>query len=314
MNIAKSRIVPFTTLIITGSDNFEDFRNEVSEWCRSDSFNPQGKVYILDCIDKRLSVGNKYGLKDMCPTAGFSLRTIFLIVLRIKPSISIDFCLTPLSRTIQFFSRSGRTFSRRGIYSFFLTSAGYKCSGEMSLRDCIPGLFNDPGNELFGFRTTSKVKMNLRRQETTDSNQTDKSDADMNIDLGEIPAETGRRLLWVPKRTTEKGVWNDFIKLTYFAQKTNCRISAHFKTEQTFQKFSSVFFIKGRKMDLDRYITPIIGGKLNEIIFGDRGIEYEKIIFSFGITNEYRSLFFKLKKEGGQSKITTIQKIDKELK
>ena len=92
------------------------------------------------------------------------------------------------------------------------------------------------------------------------------------------------------------------------------------KDEKTKKRFDSVFFIKGRKNDLDRYLNPIICKNLSDAIFESGSPEYRKIIFSFGLTPE----FFKLKSEmnqlgkekdqGDPQKLTTMKRIGNYLK
>jgi hypothetical protein len=79
-------------------------------------------------------------------------------------------------------------------------------------------------------------------------------------------------------------MWNDFITLTYFAQKHRCSIDVHFKDEVMLRKFSAIFFIKGRKMDFDKYLNIITSRTADEIIFSNESISYKFIIFSFGFT------------------------------
>lgn len=309
--ITNRRLVPFTSLFLTNSENFESICKQSLKWTESDSFNPEGKVFVIDCDSKKISVISRMGRKCVQRGEGFSFWTMLKFVLKIKPSISIDFCGTKVSRSLILFSRSGRTVAQKGLFSAFCTSAGYKAGQRNSLILSAPYLFNNPGDERFGYRTTTY------RDETTATRKlseiTDCNIEGAILDLGQIPENPDGKILWVPKRTTTKGMWSDFIKLTYFAFENNCLIDVHFNSEKMLKKFSSVFFIKGRKMDLDKYLKTVTGEKLNDLVFSGETINYKHVVFSFGITNEYRTLFLKFKKMGERERIATVSKAAKGL-
>ena len=52
----KKRIVPFTTLLLTNRNNFTGFVIQAMELAKSDSFNPEGRIYVIDCDEKTVSV------------------------------------------------------------------------------------------------------------------------------------------------------------------------------------------------------------------------------------------------------------------
>ncbi|HSW59281.1 MAG TPA: hypothetical protein VLJ60_00705 [bacterium] len=302
------RIIPFTTLILTDAENFISLIEQSSKWCSSDSFNPQGKVFVIDCDTEKTAVVNCGGVKYSEPSMDFSL---YKFIWSIKPSITIDFCNTKESKLLMLFSRSGRTVAANGLYSFFFSSTSYKQSFVNDLEQAAPYLFNSPGSERVGYRTTSIIDKSVECECT--QNETYNEKEELIIDLGVIPADPSGKILWIPKRTTPKGMWNDFIALTYFAQKYRCLIDVHFKDEMILRKFSAIFFIKGRKMDFDKYLNIITSRTADEIIFSNESISYKFIIFSFGFTPEYRSLYFRLKKAGENERIATIAKIRKGL-
>ncbi|MBR4489672.1 hypothetical protein IKP13_03465, partial [bacterium] len=140
------------------------------------------------------------------------------------------------------------------------------------------------------------------------------------IDLGGIPEKPAGRILWVPKRTTARGMWTDFKNLTYYAEKENVTIDVHLKNEKAKKRFDSVFFIKGRKMDLDRYLNPIVCENLSDAIFEKSSPEYKKIIFSFGLTSEFFKVksflkqFGKEKSSDDSPRLTTTRRIGNYLK
>jgi hypothetical protein len=305
------RIVPFTTVILTDAENYTSLIEQSSKWCSGDSFNPQGKVFVIDCDTEKTATVNCGGVVYSEPSEDFSL---YKFIWSIKPSITIDFCNTSESKLLMLFSRSGRTVAANGLYSLFFSSASYKNSSVNDLKSAAPYLFNNPGSERVGYRTTSIVDKSVECECLEDKNEREKGEKEeLIIDLGTIPENPEGRILWVPKRTTPKGMWNDFITLTYFAQKHKCLIDVHFKDEVMLRKFSAIFFIKGRKMDFDKYLNIITSPTAEEIIFSNGSINYKFIIFSFGLTLEYRSLYFRLKKAGEKGKIATIDKARKAL-
>jgi hypothetical protein len=85
------RIVPFTTVILTDAENYISIIEQSSKWCSSDSFNPQGKVFVIDCDTEKTAVVNCGGVKYSEPSKDFSL---YKFIWSIKPSITIDFCNT----------------------------------------------------------------------------------------------------------------------------------------------------------------------------------------------------------------------------
>ncbi len=303
------RIVPFTTMILTDAGNFISIIEQSLKWCSSDSFNPQGKVYVIDCDTEKTAVVNCGGVSYSEPSENFSL---FKFIWTVKPSITIDFCNTNESKLLMMLSRSGRTIASKSLFSFFFSSTSYKGSLANDLQQAAPYLFNDPGNERFGYRTTSIVDKTVECECIENRTESDKEE-ELIIDLGTIPTNPSGKVLWIPKRTTPKGMWNDFISLTYFAQQHNCLIDVHFKDEAILRKFSAIFFIKGRKMDFDKYLNIITSKTADEIIFSNGSINYKFIVFSFGFTPEYRSLYFKLKKAGENERIATIAKARKGL-
>ena len=115
-------------------------------------------------------------------------------------------------------------------------------------------------------------------------------------------------------------MWTDFKNLTYYAEKENVVIDVHLKNEKAKKRFDSVFFIKGRKMDLDRYLNPIVCENLSDAIFESGSPEYRKIIFSFGLTPEFfkmKALLMQTGKEkasDGSQKLTTMKRIGNYLK
>ncbi len=305
------RIVPFTTVILTDAENFISIIEQSSKWCSSDSFNPQGKVFVIDCDTEKTAAVNCGGVKYSEPSKDFSL---FNFIRETKPSITIDFCNTNESKLLMMLSRSGRTIASKSLFSFFFSSTSYKRSLANDLQQAVPYLFNDPGSERVGYRTTSIVDKSIECECLEDKNEVEKGEKEeLIIDLGAIPTDPSGKILWIPKRTTPKGMWNDFITLTYFAQTQNARIDVHFKDEVILRKFSAIFFIKGRKMDFDKYLNIITSRTADEIIFSNERINYKFIIFSFGFTPEYRSLYFRLKKAGEKEKIATIGRIRKAL-
>ena len=317
MKLNGERLVPFSTAILSKVDSFEDLTAQVKEWCESDSFNPQGKAYLVDCDRnkvKRFSVENRKAVA-LDEDHYYSFFALLRFIQKAKLSCIIDFCNDPRSKMLVFFSHAGCAVCEKSLFSLLFAEAGYKKEALGSLKKALPCFFNDPEKD---DRTTSYADIPAEFVEQTEEEA--EKEEKLAIDLGAIPEDPAGRILWVPKRTTMRGMWTDFKNLTYFAEKENVLIDVHFKDEKTKKRFDSVFFIKGRKTDLDRYLNPIICKNLSDAIFGSGSPEYRKIIFSFGLTPE----FFKLKSEmnqlgkekdqGDTQKLTTMKRIGNYLK
>lgn len=302
------RIVPYSTVLLTNAGNFDSFVRQAREWSLSDSFNPHGKVFVIDCVSNRIMFIKKSQEKRIIRKKEFNFRTIFLFILKEKPSLTIDFCNTSFSKLLLMLSRSGRTCSQFEFLSFFLYGTTFKGCDSDSLESAAPFLFNRT-DEKSSPRTTffnKKFKKLPRSVLSQDLKE------DLVIDLGQLPKEPEGKILWIPRRNTGREAWNDFIFLTYFAETINCTIDVHFKDELNEKKISSVFFIKGRKMDLDRYVT-VADIKDMESYLRDPSVK--GVVFSFGWTFEYKELFTLVNKvEREDLFLTTITRLKKGLK
>ena len=300
----KKRIVPFTTLLLTNRNNFTGFVIQAMEFAKSDSFNPEARIYVIDCDDKIVSVITREKEKKVKKDNGFSSWSIFRFILRIKPSLSIDFCGSSLSKFYLLFSRSGRTSARFSIFSLFFSKLSYIKRESSLISTAAPYIFNQADGERFGYRTTCYVSKDHRSKKSTIE-----SDETFNIDLGRIPENPKKTILWIPRRGTIKNVWQDFIFLTFYAYKHKATIDVHFKNKKDQRSFNSVFFIKGRKMDLDNYLSPVITDSICDLFQPEKVNRPEQIIFSFGMVPEYRSTRLKLKDISPKTKLTTITKL-----
>ena len=314
MKLNGERLVPFCTVILARIDRYEDLSSQIKEWCESDSFNPQGKAYLVDCDRNKVRM---FSLKERVSATfedEFSFFGLIRFIQKAKPSCIIDFCDNAQSKTIVFFSHAGCAVCHKSLFSLFFAEAGYKKEALGSLKQAVPCFFNDPGKE----RITSYAEIPAEFVEQTEE-EVEKEEK-LVIDLGVIPEKPSGRILWVPKRTTAGGMWRDFKNLTYFAEKENVLIDVHLKNEKAKKRFDSVFFIKGRKMDLDRYLNPIVCENLSDAIFESGSPEYKKIIFSFGLTPEFFKMRSLLKQTGkekasdGTQKLTTTKRIGNYLK
>ena len=315
MKLNGERLVPFCTVILARIDRYEDLSAQIKEWCESDSFNPQGKAYLVDCDRNKVRM---FSLKERVAATfedEFSFFELIRFIQKAKPSCIIDFCDNAQSKAIVFFSHAGCAVCHKSLFSLFFAEAGYKKEALGDLKKAVPCFFNDPGKDN---RITSYAEIPAEFVEQTEE-EVEKEEK-LVIDLGGIPEKPAGRILWVPKRTTARRMWTDFKNLTYFAEKENVLIDVHLKNEKAKKRFDSVFFIKGRKMDLDRYLNPIVCENLSDAIFEKSSPEYRKIIFSFGLTPEFfktRSLLRQTGKEtdaDGLQKLTTIKRIGNYLK
>lgn len=299
----KKRIVPFTTLILTNKDNFTGFVLQAIDLAKSDSFNPEGRIYVVDCHENTVSVISSDKEKKIKKDGGFSKFDIYRLILKIRPSFSVDFGGTFFSRALLVFSRSGRTSARFSLFSLFFTKLNYSKRESSLISTAAPYIFNQTDGERFGYRKTS-----FNTEKKTISTKFD-SDETFNIDLGRIPENPKKTILWIPRRGTIKNVWQDFIFLSFYAEKRNALIEVHFRNKKDRRQFNAVFFIKGRKMDLDNYLTPVVSNTICELFEPEKAYKANEIIFSFGMVPEYRSTRLRLKELSPVTKLTTITKL-----
>ena len=319
MKLNGERLVPFCTVILARIDRYDDLSAQISEWCESGSFNPQGKVYLVDCDRKKVKMFSVEDRKTSTFEDDYTFFALIRFVQKAKPSCIIDFCNNSFSKTVVFFSHAGCAICQKSLFSLFFAEAGYKSGNTGNLKKSVPCFFNESEhNEKFFYRQTSDSEIPKEFEELTE-NQIQKEEK-LVLDLGILPENPADRILWVPKRTTARGMWADFKKLTYYAEKENCLIDVHFKNEKAKKRFDSVFFIKGRKMDLDRYLNPVVCENLSDAIFRKNAPDYKKIIFSFGMTFEYFKMKSLLKQMGkyknseNSPRLTITMKIGKYLK
>lgn len=297
----RKRIVPFTTLLLTNRDNFTGFVIQAMELSKSDSFNPQGRIYVIDCDEKTVSVISREKEKKVKKDGRFSSFDILKFIWKIKPSLGIDFCRSNFSRFLLFFSRAGRTSSKLSLFSLIFTKLCYLKKESSLISTAAPYIFNQEDGERFGYRRTKCVF----KEDQTPIN----SDEIFNIDLGRIPKNPKKTILWVPRRGTNKNLWQDFVFLTFLAQKHNATIDVHFRSKKDQRSFNSVFFIKGRKMDLDNYLSPLITENIHDLYQPKKVNKPSLIVFSFGMTHEYRSTRLNLLNLSPETKLTTITKL-----
>jgi len=302
MKINK-RIVPFTTLILTNRNNFTGFVLQAIDLAKSDSFNPEGRIYVIDCDERTVSIVTHEKEKKVKKDGGFSKFDIFKFIWKIKPSISIDFARTNFSRFLLFFSRSGRTSYRFSLFSLFFTKLSYRKRESSLISTAAPFFYNQQDADRFGYRSTSFLIENNAEKPQIDSDELS------NIDLGIVPKNPDKTILWIPRRGTIKSVWQDFISLTFYAQEQNATIDVHFKSKKDQRPFNSVFFIKGRKMDLDNYISPVFSDNICDLFKPEKVNKPVDVIFSFGMTPEFRNTRLTLEKISPETNLTTITKL-----
>ncbi len=306
------RIVPFTTVFLVNDADFNRFVAEAVEWCSSDSFNPAGRAFVVNVQTHTISIINRLREKKVKPKREFSKLSLIYFILKVKPSLLISFSQRKTAKAILILSRAGRTVYRKSLFSFFFSDASYAQNDNVTIRSAAPYLFNEYGR--FGGRTTSFRGHASENREDGQLDVVDADDNDITIDLGPLPDNPEGELLWVPRRTTMKSVWTDFIKLTFFAHKRNCRIVTQIRNQNELKSFSSIFFIKGRKPDMDKYLKFIESKDLFSIINdpGKHGIaNLRSIVFSFGLTAEYNKVSKTIaENKGGAVELTTIKKIE----
>lgn len=305
----ERRIVPYSTVILTNSANFDSFVTQAREWSKSDSFNPHGKVFVIDCVEMKITFIKKLQEKKIIRKKEFNPITIFSFIFKEKPSLTIDFCNTSFSKFLLMFSRSGRTCTQFEFLSFFLYGTTFEECCSDSLESAVPFLFNREDAEnsprtTFFDKKFKKLPKSILQKGLKE---------DLVIDLGQLSKEPEGKILWIPRRSTNREAWNDFIFLTYFAETINCSIDVYFKDEENQKKISSVFFIKGRKMDFDRYINVVEDIDPSKYFSIENNIK--GVIFSFGLTLEYKK-FYSMLKDIGRDDIflTSISRLKRGLK
>jgi hypothetical protein len=309
----KQRIVPFTTVLLCNDCDFNDLVMQTVKWCSSDSFNPAGRAYIVNVETHTISIVNRLREKKIRPKKEFSKLSLIYFILKIKPSFLISFSQRKTAKAILFLSRSGRTVYKKGLFSFFFSDTSFSLlENKVSLLKAAPYLFNSETGDRFSGRGTSFRGFASENPDDGDIEIIDNDE--LMLDLGEIPVEPEGAILWIPRRTTFKTVWTDFIKITFFAAKTKCKIFVHMRNSNELKKFSSIFFIKGRKPDMDKYLSFAESKDIFEILSDPQKYKIENlknIVFSFGLTAEYNKVLRKIRENGGgELNLTTIKRIE----
>ncbi len=306
----KKRIVPFTTVILCDDKDFNDLILQTVEWCSSDSFNPAGKAYLVNCESYTISIVNRLREKKVKPKKEFSKLSLIYFILKVKPSLLINFSQKPIYRHILFFSRAGRKAGYRNLFSLIFADITFKKTEAPILRDAAPYLFNSTEkDERFGYNRSTSFRGKAWIYEKGTVIVDDENNIE--LDLGNIPDEPAGEILWIPRRTTTKTVWTDFVVLTYFAQKENCKITVQVRSEKEYKSISTIFFIKGRKSTMDKYLNFIHAKTVEEILDSQADkTDINWIVFSFGLTTEYNRVRGKLEKINGNNiNLTTIKRI-----
>ena len=209
MKLKEKRLVPFCTAILARIDQYENLSAQIKEWCESDSFNPVGRVYLADCDRKKVKMFSVENRKVSAFEDDYTFFALIRFIQKAKPSCIIDFCNNTLSKTVVFFSHAGSAVCQRSLFSLFFAEAGYKKAFANDLKKAVPCFFNEskPG-ERFVYRQTSDSEIPKEFEEPTE-NQIQKEEK-LVLDLGALPENPTSRILWVPKRTTARGMWGDF--------------------------------------------------------------------------------------------------------
>lgn len=257
------RFTPYTTVIITGNALEPELCRQTEEWCRSESFNPNGQVLIVNRENRTLRKFRKNMNPETAETAG----SLLDVIRRNKPSCTIDMSGRISNKIAMLRSHSGMNVARRSLFSFLFCNYSYS-KNQTTLRDAVPFFFNSDQAS----RRTSVREINEALFE---------SGTDINgftvADLGELPEKPKRNILWIPTLQT---AMKDFIKITHIAAESESRIYVFVPSEAFEKKFSSVFFAQGREKDFAKYLSLVKGETLSEAIFGNDSADYSEIIFS----------------------------------
>jgi hypothetical protein len=313
----KNRIVPYTTVFLCEDKDFNDIVNQTVNWCSGESFNPAGRAYVVNVETYTISIVNKLREKKIKPRAEFTKASLIYFMLKIKPSILISFSISPIARAILFFSRAGRTLYPKSLFSMVFSDISFRLDDPPVIKKTAPYLFNsEDGDKRFGYRSTKFSGAVYEKKGTGEIDVFDTAEEEnIQLDLGNLPKNPDGTILWIPRRTTTKTVWTDFMKLTYFAEKENCRISVQVRSEAEKNAFATVFFIKGRKLDMDNYLHFVMEKKVDDLVVSPQkfGIESLKwVVFSFGLTTEYKRISGTLNNSNGEkvTGLTTIKKME----
>ena len=138
MKLNAERLVPFCTVILARIDRYEDLSAQIKEWCESDSFNPQGKAYLVDCDRNKVKMFSLKERKTATFEDEFSFFELVRFIQKAKPSCIIDFCNNAHSKTVVFFSHAGCAICRKSLFSLFFAEAGYKKEALGNLKNTAP--------------------------------------------------------------------------------------------------------------------------------------------------------------------------------
>lgn len=257
------RFTPYTTVIIAGNDMEADLCRQTGEWCRSESFNPNGQVLIVNRENKTIKKFRKNGEPEPVKTD----TPVSEIIRRSRPSCTIEMSGRISNKIALLKAHSGINIAQRSLFSFLFCNYSYSKKSR-SLKEAVPFFFNSDT----GTRRTSAVNMD----DELSGNETGINGIVV-ADLGELPEKPTRNILWIPTLQT---AMKDFVKITYIAAESGSRIYAFMPSEAFEKKFSSVFFAQGREKDFVKYLSLVKGETLSEAIFGNDSADYSEIIFS----------------------------------
>ncbi len=274
------RIIPYSTLFIVPKqfEIYSEILKEIKLWVVSDNFPNNSIATILDIETGKYVKITKENNKEKIVSK--SIDTSFFSILNFikqeNTSLLIDLCGTIKSKIFTFLSFPA---SKVGAYSIFSTPvvnhriSRKKVSPNFSLKEVAPFLFNKEDMERFDYATTKNFTQQEIEQLKKEAMEMENQKAD---DLGKLCENFETEILWIPNQNSIKQVWKDFIKITFYAEKLKAKINFFVKDEETLKKTSSVFYIKGRKIDFDKYLTVVVGEENFEAL----KTKSEKIIFS----------------------------------
>ena len=261
----SERLVPFCTVILARIDKYEDLTAQIKEWCESDSFNPQGKVYLTDCDRNKVRMFYIENGKTAMFEDEYSFFELLRFIQKAKPSCIIDFCNNAQSKTIVFFSHAGCAICGHSIFSLFFAEAGYKKEAFGVLKKAVPCFFNDPEKERrFEYRSTTYADIPAEFVEQTEE-EVEKEEK-LVIDLGGIPENPSGRILWVPKRTTARGMWTDFknrVREIFADNWIQVSVKVHFSSLN--EKYAVESFFRFFIFKMDIYDQIFLFGKICQI-------------------------------------------------
>ncbi len=337
----RRRLIPFSTLFLWEDNNGATegipqtvLIEQINLWMKGDSFNRNGVVYLLT-VEAQKKILYTFSISSTGSIAknseNISELSGFSLCLRLRAlNLSLVISLSP-SATMGIYavcSGAGHTIGPSSLLSLLLYKERFgRITAEKPFRlsQDIPNIFNDISLKSTGYIQTKYIedfsrlvdRYHTKREEhkkhhrdlVAEFGKSASHHAHESIDLGKIVDEKASAgyLLWVPHAKKSKTAFKDFVDITFIAEQQLLSITAFFRDEQSLKQFKKDFYIKGRKIDFDRYLHVTVGDR--ELC--DRlALGATLTLFSSSMDSLYR----RERKRLGAEQVTTLHSYKKRMK